>query len=1821
MKVPTIQPLGGLATKTPPSHLPREKSPDCLNVLPVDKKVRKRGGFRPLYRERMLGDAVKNVAWRARSRGSPGNTTERDFIVSPGHMTAGHRGCYDNEPALTIAMWFRPDNLSAEQAGNGTSDVTARWQQNPVYTIRVLPIISKGPVKKSDTASGVSVANQWGTATNSGMPFCVYLFNTGTASVPVWVWRISAHVKVAGAWTLQTATVSDPAVAGGRYHIIASVSNARVAIRVGRVRDGVAMAYSEAETTFTGQLASNKCPIQAFDCPQLFVEQTAVGSATQRPGLGYSGANDGGYWFASLRPEGAVDDIAIWLGDRTLSTLDSLEKAQWTGQTDLLNLWSMGGTALDYVREETGRGNHLFFVPRGPVSCNEDDGGKEGGTWFFNGETSWALMNTNGPNWRVIDEQFVEQDTGTSTATGATSLTDGTKAWAVNLYQTAGTSYYVVESDSPTGTTRGLITSNTATVLTVESWTNGTPTVGASYAIYLVSWRPAPMYALVRDNMAHGLAVEFWPDSREPAYEQVIAEIHGVMRLAINTDGKLVGYVRNGGVSARATTATGIGENYQSTTPSLTVVEPGRRYNVSLMRRDGGTTVDLYVNGFLEVTTIGLNPSNYAAASSTGNSHVPGGMTIGVGSFQRLIRGITPFDDAMSASNQVANDVTSHFVGRVETVRILCGPDAATLAAKHGPETLDQWRHIETPTWKNPSSGNRQSITPADPYDPVRANGRGVVAQVATQQIADQPVGFAVKTAFGVTGYTIGTPPGMEAQTLQTDLPDVLGHNQLENLGIRYYFVFAYWRLDVDDLDIDYSGHHVQGFERRIDSASGSSGPLVSNAVRHPKRSTHLQVSQVTDQAGMLGVIYRCCAEPDQLDDGETAVWAANGYSNRRQRPFRVRSPREIGCQWTQGMATPRLGTTPVTLLADYDVQTQQRRLSVTACGRSIYWARKPWDDGGLLFTGGTRDHVRCVLDPAQDFSLTGTTPKNTIQFTCWVKPLRLDGFRILAAKRDPGGPSLINWMVYTDNGALTIAGVEYTSPLVNSYWRFVEGRGDGALLDVSRCSSLKVGVWNHIAVVMGPTTVQAWVNGQQLALVDTSTIGFGINLSDPWGSNPSLPVTGVFYIGGSPDGFARYELPFDLTAAPLLQFDSESWYGYIQDVQVRTSADTTRYNGVVAVPPPMGTADAGSLYRWPLDEGAGYVAFNSVVATTGWNAEIRVTEFVPIASGIRQGERVYQHVGFRDRLLITNGADNPLQLSFLGFEKRSPWTIERIGIAAPVPSDGEITATTTGSAGIPSGAYLVSCSFVRDDGLESEAVQIGAYFLETAVETLSLYLRNVPRSPDPQVTKRWIYASGTGGGEPIFNREILDNSTTDIDVQITVAATGETVPGGNNFPAPRARHIGVAGSSLVLADLPDADAGQNAFAFSRSDEITQFALTGLAALIDSEDGRPIIGIGHNLGTVFFSKRDSIHALSVGAIVSAFEVDLQVRLVQASDGIGAGKASASNLLYGAGDRGVFLFNNTEVKYLSDDIEPTWRALDLTTNGLVAAQGAFWRRHTQYWISVRGRDQEANSTILVFDLRSEGWWPLLTPEHRVMRILELPDGEQVVAIGTTDGMVRYLDEDSIIEQADAEATATGSCTLQGSAGLSGSSTSLTMSGARFQTIGAGLVGAMVAITHDGITESRRITSNDGTTLRWSDALTGWTAHTSFLIGALSAYWTSPWMHEGALGQDQKLVDLALEFEPIDGDLQVDISAITRQNKPEAAWPTAADRIETFSVSMATGFAERPPLVRRQAHGNYHRIRFGTYGIQDPFGILGYQPAIDALVADQKSGRLS
>ena len=403
---------GGLNTKTPQTRMDPSESPDLENVLLNRFSVDKRTGFAPLMKQQPNLNSIRNQGWHGVSRASALEAAPNtDYLIVPGHMLAGHRKKYENLGAVSGEMILEVGDLTEEHGGNSEPTGPTRWGPAP-FTLLVRPILSKGPVHRTDdqgtaVPSNGAIAwdntNPWGDGATEGLPFCLYLWNnSGT-----WEFRLSFHTKSTN-WALRTVVSGAEVEVGAEYHVVFSINDSTktASLRVGRRRPGEATAYSHGTTTFGGDTwtTGNRCPIQVFDCPQDFIEATGTGDPDVRPGLDLSGDTDGGYYFACKRFEGRIEDLVIYDSDKldgNTGALDRDGKVDISSLTGVINAWTMDRPGRQYVEEMTRRGNHLYFVPAGPIFDPISGAPRGKGTWWFNGQTSYGMVDLDSnPSWR-----------------------------------------------------------------------------------------------------------------------------------------------------------------------------------------------------------------------------------------------------------------------------------------------------------------------------------------------------------------------------------------------------------------------------------------------------------------------------------------------------------------------------------------------------------------------------------------------------------------------------------------------------------------------------------------------------------------------------------------------------------------------------------------------------------------------------------------------------------------------------------------------------------------------------------------------------------------------------------------------------------------------------------------------------------------------------------------------------------------------------------------------------------------------------------------------------------------------------------------------------------------------------------------------------------------------------------------------------------------------------------------------------------------------------------------------------------------------------
>lgn len=89
--------------------------------------------------------------------------------------------------------------------------------------------------------------------------------------------------------------------------------------------------------------------------------------------------------------------------------------------------------------------------------------------------TPWSTPIRTG----MLKAAYNDNNSGATVTYAATTVTDSAKAWVVNQW----TGRTVISIGTGSGVTFGRIVSNTATVLTITAWNNGTPANNAFYTI------------------------------------------------------------------------------------------------------------------------------------------------------------------------------------------------------------------------------------------------------------------------------------------------------------------------------------------------------------------------------------------------------------------------------------------------------------------------------------------------------------------------------------------------------------------------------------------------------------------------------------------------------------------------------------------------------------------------------------------------------------------------------------------------------------------------------------------------------------------------------------------------------------------------------------------------------------------------------------------------------------------------------------------------------------------------------------------------------------------------------------------------------------------------------------------------------------------------------------------------------------------------------------------------------------------------------------------------------------------------------------------
>lgn len=1767
--------LGGLETEDPPNFLAPQSSPDLQNITFHSGVVEKRGGFVPLAVEtaRMnslyhAGKSIPGVLGTAATTG-----TKTAFLQTEGWGCAGHRTYYDDAAeAFTVEMVYRVGQLPSHDGGNGalTGEADALFYNTGAapgspYQVRVRPLLSKGPIKKSNHTAGTdygsdtwtltSAATGYGPAADAGLPFALYLFfDTGLGR---WVFRLSYHEFVGGNWNIRHVTHSTSELAEGQtYHIIAVVSQTDgvARLRVGRFIAGSQsfISYSDGtgDTTITGTVGRNECPILLLDCPAALVVNATGASATERPGLGLSAATAGGWWYASKRAQGQVEDICIWRTDKLSASTSALDRPifakldlEQAGET-LLSYWSMDQEGRSVVRDRSGFGNDLFLLPAGPLYAQGRTASPPG-AWWFNGRTSYALADIAelNPNWNQLT----------------------TNATVRNGY----------------------------------------------------------FRDLVLNSRCWGVEAAFWPDQIDPNYEQVVVEIHGVLRVAVGQTGALRVRIRNDA----ALGANRDQPSYRAAFLSTTILKPGHRYVVSVVHDPTGANPDLriFINGTLD-STHSINP----ALSASG--HALGAVTIGMGSYARAVPQKTGEHLSPRTPFNVSMDSRSAFCGTIESVKLLGGAmvasDIAMLTKLYKDESIADYVTDETPMWQIPGVSTTVATQEEDGKGDTtvaatsRANGRGFRTPRHIQ--SGKRILYPIQTNADPNVYqfpfaTANAAEGGQSATVTLE----------KQLGF-VFFVLAHWKLNVDDGDEGiptfntYQGKYVNYLEDQYEVLAGDDVSDWS-----PHRYVWQQYSQVSDNTEFMGNLIRRCIEHDQpfenLDPDVTPTMGVAGNRNRCRR-FPYRCPAELAVGWRDGLLIPRVGENPVTLVADYSHQESKQRYLISAVGRNLYWLWNQWhkdtpfvgepDIASIRFFGDDAGYV--ILTPSVGSAQTNTTwtTGRALTFECFYKPYSLDGTRIIALRGIPD-VSFTNWALWAEDGQIHVGGTMGSN---TAHWHYVAQATVGATPLVA----LRANEWNHIHITVGDTgagpVCYVHING---ILMEGAQIG------DPMDTDtPDSIGGGWLFLGGLPREL--YSQTWVGFGGSDLEITWKSSFAVMSEVRMLLGADANwprTSNG--AVPRARYSDTAATWVLLHFNQGQGFGFNNAISQDSAARCVSNIRQWVRIG-GLDDESRnhPFTHAVFRDSLYISNGIDRPREITFQGLTNPDgPFKVRYAG-KLPPPSgiqagidygdtSGEAAVITryqvTALAGPPdtfaAGLYQFWITFVDAEFRESDPVQLAE--ITTVGNSLGFQLAYLPRSPDPQVTRRYIYASPGPGAGPLLAFAIEDNETDQCVIE--TVPSGIALPvAGTRLPAPRARYARASGSHLIFANLTDPEAGWNAIAFSSSEEPTWFDYQAFVTL-DSTEGNPITGIEATFGRVYMFKRSATWMLRFGR--GEVPADAVVDPINNGVGLGGGVTSYDNVMFGAGERGVYRFDSSNFVPVSRALDGEWPDLDLTDEGFFQMAGVYDRDHAQYWLGVRLIGDEDKTRVYVMHTAlgpKPVWSKYVVPPYKVLHYYVDPVTQRArVVLGTTSGAILTHDDDRLYDGVWPDDPGIPNFALIG-ATTTLQANQLTISAGTLPIYGLnlGLRGATIRIFPstggyvDRYITAVRETGGGGTfQIHWDEPLTGIIPNDAdYRIGSYASYWSSPWLAPQQMGSDWMIWYIDLEVaDPTSSSLAL-YNMATGAGSMDREFDTDLAKLRT--VTATNGVISQPIPADEQMRGRYHRIRFGNDNAGEAFRVIGW-----------------
>lgn len=651
--------VGGIQTKYPSPICIETQSPDALNVLYHRRTTLRRDGCVPVNRYLAPRNSLRNRGrslLAVRTGSAPG--VNQNYKVVPGYGFIGHRdhfNDYDDGTNTTLTVSF----LTTPEPTGDDPNEQANWFNfnenagvNNTYSYR--PILSKGPLRASRHALGERTA------------WSIFVYNAGAGDVR-WGAYVQSNIAASPLLLISSAGARTNPKPFHTYRITLSITatgnhpagTGQAILSVTELLGDGTVVRNSYTQALTGRIPMNSCPIQVFDMPRAQIEAPVLNG-----GL----ATAAGYWRTALRYEGRIQDISYWSVDKTTNGADFAFAETMTPldtsvtQAGLLGHWAPE-THTYYNRgpaswkedqtlipESRGLDAPIMLGPNVPVWQRIN--GKTG--LYFDGRTSYAFMPTS------VNAAASPLTVATPPHINQITVVDGSK-----FVDKVGATI-VIGVGTGTAESRTIV-SVTGNVIAVTPNTVGAHAIGDYAAVYgsdrnpsynsagsanLNSFESMVLGIPAGGESIHTIQVTFIPDSFEyrnddggtevPA--QTIFHWGGVVSFGITSRGRP--YMLPWGNA-------GFPAFVAATHAAANTLIPGQRYTF-LYARNTDIAAELYVNGRLQLSVVTTAPQIYK-------------LDAGLPSF---ILGVSENGRNTILEDIGETEPETHFVGRIEDVRV-----------------------------------------------------------------------------------------------------------------------------------------------------------------------------------------------------------------------------------------------------------------------------------------------------------------------------------------------------------------------------------------------------------------------------------------------------------------------------------------------------------------------------------------------------------------------------------------------------------------------------------------------------------------------------------------------------------------------------------------------------------------------------------------------------------------------------------------------------------------------------------------------------------------------------------------------------------------------------------------------------------------------------------------------------------------------------------------------------------------------------------------------------------------------------------------------